>query len=83
MMVSGRVQFNKERKVADSEPKVEDAPPPRREPSPAARRALAEAEARRAAAKAPAARPVEIGGPKGPEPTRYGDWEVKGRASDF
>ena len=25
----------------------------------------------------------EIGGPKGPEPTRYGDWEVKGIASDF
>jgi hypothetical protein len=27
--------------------------------------------------------PKEIGGPKGPEPTRYGDWEVKGRCSDF
>jgi hypothetical protein len=27
--------------------------------------------------------PVEIGGPKGPEPTRYGDWERKGRCSDF
>lgn len=26
---------------------------------------------------------VEIGGPKGPEPTRYGDWEQKGRCSDF
>ena len=25
----------------------------------------------------------EIGGPKGPEPTRYGDWQVKGRVSDF
>jgi len=25
----------------------------------------------------------EIGGPKGPEPTRYGDWEVKGRVTDF
>ena len=25
----------------------------------------------------------EIGGPQGPEPTRYGDWEVKGRVSDF
>ena len=51
---------------------------------PAARRALAEAEARRAAAdKAASERPKEIGGPKGPEPVRYGDWEVKGRASDF
>jgi hypothetical protein len=27
--------------------------------------------------------PKEIGGPKGPEPTRYGDWEQKGRVSDF
>lgn len=25
----------------------------------------------------------EIGGPKGPEPTRYGDWERKGRCIDF
>jgi len=25
----------------------------------------------------------EIGGPVGPEPTRYGDWERKGRVSDF
>jgi hypothetical protein len=31
----------------------------------------------------PAAMPPEIGGPKGPEPTRYGDWEVKGRCTDF
>lgn len=28
-------------------------------------------------------RPVELGGPKGPEPTRYGDWEKKGRCIDF
>ncbi|HEX7388574.1 MAG TPA: DUF1674 domain-containing protein [Acidiphilium sp.] len=27
--------------------------------------------------------PKEIGGPKGPEPTRYGDWERNGRCSDF
>ena len=27
--------------------------------------------------------PVEIGGPKGPEPTRYGDWEKAGRCTDF
>jgi len=27
--------------------------------------------------------PPETGGPKGPEPTRYGDWERKGRCSDF
>ena len=32
---------------------------------------------------APAKPPVEIGGAKGPEPTRYGDWEHKGRCTDF
>ena len=31
----------------------------------------------------PAQKPGEIGGPKGPEPTRYGDWEVGGRCTDF
>ncbi len=33
--------------------------------------------------KPPAKMPVEIGGPKGPEPTRYGDWEKNGRCTDF
>ena len=53
--------------------------------TPAAQRALAEAEARRKAAEANAAQPAqkELQGPKGPEPTRYGDWERKGIASDF
>jgi len=27
--------------------------------------------------------PKEIGGPPGPEPTRYGDWQYKGRCTDF
>ena len=49
--------------------------------TPAAERALAEAEARRAAARQ--ARPKEFGGRAGPDPIRYGDWEVKGLASDF
>ena len=31
----------------------------------------------------PAVLPREIGGPKGPEPTRYGDWEYNGRCTDF
>ncbi|HXC90559.1 MAG TPA: DUF1674 domain-containing protein [Stellaceae bacterium] len=31
----------------------------------------------------PPAPPAEIGGPKGPEPTRYGDWEYNGRCTDF
>ncbi len=48
----------------------------------AAKRALAEAEARRAAAEA-LVLPPEDGGPRGPEPTRYGDWEKKGLAIDF
>jgi hypothetical protein len=56
-----------------------------RKPLPAAaQRALAEAEARRRAAEAnPHPMAKELQGPKGPEPTRYGDWENKGIASDF
>jgi hypothetical protein len=48
----------------------------------AAERAKAEAEARRAK-EAKKQLPPELGGPKGPEPTRYGDWERKGIVSDF
>ena len=48
----------------------------------AARRALQEAADRRAA-QAEADRPAERGGPAGPEPTRFGDWERKGIAVDF
>jgi len=48
----------------------------------AARRALAEAEERRQLRKN-SEFPKEYGGPKGEEPTRYGDWERKGIASDF
>ena len=58
----------------------------RRDLPPEAQRALAEAAERRKqaeAAAAPAKRPKEIGGPSGPEPTRYGDWEKKGIVSDF
>jgi len=48
----------------------------------AAKRALAEAEARRKAAKGDEL-PTELGGRDGPEPVRYGDWEKKGLAVDF
>ena len=48
----------------------------------AAKRANQEAQARREA-ELPHALPKEKGGPKGPEPTRYGDWERKGIISDF
>ncbi|MCR9129242.1 MAG: DUF1674 domain-containing protein [Alphaproteobacteria bacterium] len=51
--------------------------------SDAAKRALAEAEARRKALEAEEAAAKELGGPKGPEPTRYGDWEKKGITYDF
>jgi len=53
--------------------------------SPAARRALAEAAERRRIADldAQAAASGELGGPKGLEPTRFGDWERKGIAVDF
>jgi hypothetical protein len=66
-------------------PPATPASGPERKPlSPAARRALAEAEARRLAAEANAKpSPKELQGPKGLEPTRYGDWENKGIASDF
>lgn len=48
----------------------------------AAARALAEAAARRAAAQ-PLDLPTELGGRDGPEPIRFGDWELKGIATDF
>jgi hypothetical protein len=50
--------------------------------TPEARRALAEAEERRKAAITERL-PEEKNGRNGPEPTRYGDWESKGIASDF
>ena len=74
---------------------MSDTPPASRAPTPtanpderhslsdAAKRALAEAEARRAATKADASTKAEIGGRGGLDPARYGDWEVKGVASDF
>jgi hypothetical protein len=65
-------------------PKPNESSPPGKELTPAAQRALAEAEARRkAAAENAKPLPKEFQGPKGPEPTRYGDWENKGIASDF
>ncbi len=52
--------------------------------SPAAERALAEAAARRAERdRQPADSPKEVAGRGGPDPTRYGDWEINGVASDF
>ena len=58
----------------------------RKDLPPAARRALQEAAARRAARDAEAAKTAggrEVGGPVGLDPVRYGDWEIKGKATDF
>jgi hypothetical protein len=61
------------------------APHPKKPLSPAAERALAEAAERRAAEqqKQAAGQPKEAQGRGGLDPTRYGDWEIKGVASDF
>jgi hypothetical protein len=67
---------SEERVVEDGEDAV------RRRIREAGERAWAEATARRADAAADK-QPREIGGRGGADPTRYGDWEVKGRASDF
>jgi hypothetical protein len=63
---------------------AQDRTPQRRPLPPAAERALAEAAARRAERERNAAKsPTEVNGPAGPDPTRYGDWEINGIASDF
>ena len=68
-------------KAPDSGDRSVAGKPARRDLPPAARRALEEAEARRAAVKP--APPPELDGRGGLDPVRYGDWEVKGLASDF
>lgn len=60
----------------------ENVPPPRVLP-PEALRALKEAQERRRLKKAEPAPAAETGGRGGLDPARYGDWEVKGLASDF
>ncbi|MFV0298199.1 MAG: DUF1674 domain-containing protein [Hyphomicrobiaceae bacterium] len=61
-----------------------DVPSPRRELTPEAERALAEAAARRREREQTAKAPKkELGGREGPDPVRYGDWENGGIASDF
>ncbi len=76
-----------ERADADATTEAIAAPEPQVEVKPltdAAKRALAEAAERRRIAEAEgAAGAKEIGGRKGPEPVRYGDWEKGGIAWDF
>jgi hypothetical protein len=61
------------------------APAPKKPLTPAAQRALAEAAVRRAEREQAAKQPQseELHGRGGLDPARYGDWEVKGIASDF
>jgi hypothetical protein len=73
--------------AATTEPEA-PAATPRPPLTPEAERALAEAAARRAArdavvAAAVAVQVAELGGQKGPDPVRYGDWEKAGIVSDF
>ena len=67
--------------VKDSDSKVQTEGS--RRLSPAAERALTEAAERRRLRDAQTPAPPENGGQKGPEPTRYGDWEKGGIVSDF
>jgi len=88
MMGKTRIQFNDGYPAAmnDDESETQDRAPnagPARDLPAAALRAMAEAKARRDAANAQAVAPREIGGRGGEDPVRYGDWEVKGLASDF
>jgi hypothetical protein len=65
----------------DAMPDTSDAPKPL---PPAALRALAEAAARRAELdRRLAGLPAELGGRRGLDPVRYGDWEIKGLTADF
>ena len=68
--------------MSQDAPQDTGAPTPAKVLIPAAQRALAEAAERRAAEEKRIAE-TEIGGPSGPEPTRFGDWERKGICVDF
>lgn len=66
-----------------SHPETKTQQSPTKKLNPAAKRALAEAEERRKTREDAQSRKPEKGGPKGVEPTRYGDWERGGIAYDF
>ena len=69
---------------SDPMPETEVAPAPESKVlSPAAQRALAEAQARREARQSAEEMPPELGGRGGADPARFGDWEINGRAIDF
>lgn len=64
-------------------PEQEAAPPARPAPTQPPAAAPQGQEAARAPKPPATPMPPEIGGPAGPEPTRFGDWEQKGRCTDF
>lgn len=83
MMGSTQAKFNLRTAMTKST-NTNEMSQPRPPLSDAARRALAEAEARRIeAVEREATLPKEVGGRGGHDPARYGDWEVKGMACDF
>jgi hypothetical protein len=80
--MTGKTPLNSASGTADSG--LMSAKESNRRPVPAAERALAEAKARHAEIdRRSTERPTELHGRNGPDPTRYGDWEVNGIASDF
>ena len=82
MAMTGKTPLNSASGTADSG--LMPAKESNRRPVPAAERALAEAKARHAEIDRRSTEgPTELHGRNGPEPTRYGDWEVNGIASDF
>jgi len=79
-----REKIMTEKPVSESVAPLAKNPEKLRPLSDAAQRALTEADARRAAAQTGATdKATEVGGRGGLDPARYGDWEVKGVASDF
>jgi hypothetical protein len=81
-MVLRRFEFNIPMSETDQTHERNPAETPAKALTPAARRALAEAEARRKAEKTEQ-QPAEVGGRGGADPARFGDWEINGRAIDF
>lgn len=81
-MVLCRFEFNILMSETDHKTESQAPAAPSRALTPAAKRALAEAEMRRKATKSDEM-PAEVGGRGGADPARFGDWEINGRAIDF
>lgn len=75
LRMRGKLPFFAASKPAPAEPRATGAGPAAPVPDPAKPNAFKP--------EAPKTKIAEIGGPTGPEPTRYGDWERNGKVSDF